>query len=79
MGLNVPSRATLAEFPNDVLQELFGDVAREYAGRVVEGEADLAPFASGTALTATESLVVAGQILRAAEISSFELASILNI
>jgi hypothetical protein len=71
--------AAIAELPDDDLQRLLGSVAHEYAQRVVGGGADLLPFAPDAALSATETLVVAGQLLRAAEISSFELASMLNI
>jgi hypothetical protein len=74
-----PSAADIAVLPDDELQRLFGDVARAYAERVIQNGTDLLPSAPEAALSATAALVVAGQILRAAEISSFELASILNI
>jgi hypothetical protein len=68
----------LATLPDEQLQRLLGAVAHEFADRVVHGR-DLKPFPPDAPLSATEALVVAGQLLRGAEISSFELASMLNI
>jgi hypothetical protein len=62
------------------LQRALTAVLRAYAHAIMaEGSAPFPPFSSRDPLTATEALLVAGEILRAAEISSFELASMLNI
>ena len=62
------------------LQRLMELVVRRYAALILGQGSDLTlPFPPGSTITATEALVAAGQILRFAEISSFELASILNI
>jgi hypothetical protein len=62
------------------LQRLLTAVTRSYARRSLD-QRDWAiePFAPDAEMTATEALVTAGAILRAAEISSFELATIFNI
>jgi hypothetical protein len=63
------------------LQRLLTLVTRAYAERIIEqhGSAPFPPYAAGAEVTATETLVVVGEMLRASEISSFELASMLNI
>jgi hypothetical protein len=61
------------------LQRLVTVVVRCYSRRSLDRrEWEIAPFAPEAEVTATEALVAAGSILRAAEISSFELASIFN-
>jgi hypothetical protein len=61
------------------LQRLLTAVVRAYSRRSLDRrEWEIAPFAPEAEVTATEALVAAGSILRAAEISSFELASIFN-
>jgi hypothetical protein len=67
------------ELDEEALQRLLTAVVRTYARRSLDRrEWEIAPFAPEAEVTATEALVVAGSILRAAEISSFELASIFN-
>jgi hypothetical protein len=62
------------------LQQDLETVVRAYAARILEEpQGTVAPFPPGSDITPTEALVVAGEILRAAEISSFELAAILNL
>jgi hypothetical protein len=62
------------------LQRLLTAVTRSYARRSLDRrDWAIEPFAPGAEMTATEALVTAGAILRAAEISSFELATIFNI
>jgi hypothetical protein len=62
------------------LQHDLEAVVRAYAARILgEPQGSVAPFPPGSDITPTEALVVAGAILRAAEISSFELAAILNL
>jgi hypothetical protein len=63
------------------LQQLLSVATRAYAARILEhsGAAPFPPFPPQSGVTATEALLVVGEILRAAEISSFELASMLNI
>jgi hypothetical protein len=62
------------------LQHDLEAVVRAYAARILgEPQGAVAPFPPGSDITPTEALVVAGAILRAAEISSFELAAILNL
>jgi hypothetical protein len=69
-----------AALDDDQLQRLLGLLLHEYAERILAAtDTPLAPYAPEAGITATEALVVAGQILRTAEISSFELATILNI
>lgn len=64
---------------DEELQRLLSAAVRTYAKRSLERrEWELAPFAPEAALTATEVIVAAGSMLRAAEISSFELATIFN-
>jgi hypothetical protein len=65
----------------DELQHALTALLRAYAQRIIDagGAAPFPPFTAEAPLTATEALLVAGEILRAAEISSFELASMLNI
>jgi hypothetical protein len=61
------------------LQNDLEAAVRAYAARILDApEGSLDPFPAGSAVTPTEALVVAGAILRFAEISSFELAAILN-
>jgi hypothetical protein len=61
------------------LQRLLTAAVRCYSRRSLDRrEWEIAPFAAGAEVTATEALVTAASILRAAEISSFELASIFN-
>jgi phage portal protein BeeE len=61
------------------LQRLLSAAVRTYSNRSLERrEGALDPFAPESALTPTEVIVAAGQMLRAAEISSFELATIFN-
>jgi hypothetical protein len=61
------------------LQRLLTAAVRTYANRSLERrEWALAPFAPEVELTPTEVIVAAGSMLRAAEISSFELATIFN-
>jgi len=70
----------LAAFDDEQLQRLVGLLVHEYAKRVLAAtETPLPPYTPQAGIAATEALVVAGQILRTAEISSFELATILNI
>jgi hypothetical protein len=62
------------------LQRLLTAAVRSYARRSLDRpEGALAPFAGPDEVSATEAIVAAGAILREAEISSFELATILNI
>jgi len=62
------------------LQHALTVLLRAYAQRVMAaGSAPFPPFSPADPLTATEALLAAGEILRAAEISSFELASMLNL
>lgn len=61
------------------LQRLLTAAVRTYARRSLERrEWELAPFAPEADPTPTEVIVAAGSMLRAAEISSFELATIFN-
>jgi hypothetical protein len=61
------------------LQRLLTVAVRAYSRRSLDRPAwEVEPFAPGAEVTATEAIVTAGAILRAAEISSFELASIFN-
>jgi hypothetical protein len=70
----------VAELDDAQLQQLLGLLLHEYAERVLAAtEIPLAPYGEATGITATEALMVAGQIMRTANISSFELATILNI
>jgi len=72
--------AALESLDGDDLQHVLTAAMRSYAARILaDGRAPFPAFSAGSPLTATEALVVAGEILRAAEISSFELASMLNI
>ncbi|MBM3676352.1 MAG: hypothetical protein FJW96_00490 [Actinobacteria bacterium] len=65
---------------DDALQRLFAAVVRRYASRVVEdGATSLPPVAAEAGTTATEALVAAGGLLRATEVSSFELANMFNL
>jgi hypothetical protein len=74
------SDPALATLDDEQLQRLFGELVHEYAERILAAtDTPLAPYTAEAGITATEALVVAGQILRTAEISSFELATILNI
>jgi hypothetical protein len=62
------------------LQRDLEKAVRAYAARILdEREGAVDPFPAGSPVTPTEALVVAGAILRTAEISSFELAAILNL
>jgi hypothetical protein len=72
--------AAVAGLGDEELQQLLGRLVHEYAERILAAtETPLAPYPPEAGITATEALVVAGQILRTADISSFELATILNI
>ncbi|MEN3284790.1 MAG: hypothetical protein V7607_5930 [Solirubrobacteraceae bacterium] len=72
--------ADAAALDDEQLQRVLGLLLHEYAERILAAtETPLAPYAPEAGITATEALVVAGQILRTADISSFELATILNI
>jgi hypothetical protein len=72
--------STLSTLDDHQVQRLFGLLLHEYAERILAAtETPLAPWAPDAGITATEALVAAGQIMRAANISSFELATILNI
>ena len=72
--------AAVTSLEPDQLQHALTVVLRAYAqGIIAAGSAPFPPFSATDPLTATEALLVAGEILRAAEISSFELASMLNI
>lgn len=61
------------------LQELLLAAVRSYARRVTDDAVPLAPVPADVELTATEALLVAGGLLRAAEVSSFELAMMFNL
>jgi hypothetical protein len=84
--LEIEGAATLAELQRQVddlddaaLQRLLTAAVRTYSRRSIDRPAwEIEPFAPEAEVTATEALVAAGAILRAAEISSFELASIFN-
>jgi hypothetical protein len=70
----------IGSLDGDELQQVLTSVLRDYAARVLaDGRAPFPPFSEASPLTPTEALVVAGEILKAAKISSFELASMLNI
>ena len=58
-------------------RRLFAALVRAYARERREGEG-AAPFAEG-ALTADEVVVTVADMMRAAEITSFELASLFNV
>jgi hypothetical protein len=74
----VLTRADVESLDDSALQRLLATTLRVYAGRIIES-GSFPPFTTTDPLTATEALLTAGEILRAAEISSFELASMLNI
>lgn len=66
-------------YDDAALQRLLTVAIRAYSRRSIDRPAwEIEPFAPGAEVTATEAIVTAGAILRAAEISSFELASIFN-
>jgi hypothetical protein len=85
-GASIEGAAALAELQrraeeldDEALQRLLTAAVRAYSRRSLDRPAwSLEPFAPGAEVTATEAIVVAGAILRSAEISSFELASIFN-
>jgi hypothetical protein len=69
-----------AELTDDQLVEQLAALLKEYAARVQEnppGPLDAARWS--TRLNATESAIVSVDLLRAAEITSFELAAMFNI
>jgi hypothetical protein len=73
-------QAEIDQFDDGDLQQLLTAAVRSYARRSLDRpEGALPPFAGAGDVSATEALVAAGAILREAEISSFELATILNI
>jgi hypothetical protein len=73
-------QADVDELDDGDLQRLLTAALRSYARRSLDRpEGALTPFAGPAEVTPTEALVAAGAILREAEISSFELATILNI
>jgi hypothetical protein len=73
-------QADVDEFDDGDLQRLLTAAVRSYARRSLDRpEGALRPFANPGEVSPTEAIVAAGAILRDAEISSFELATILNI
>lgn len=82
--MNSPSldqlQAEIDELGDADLQRVLTAAVRAYARRSLDRpEGALAPFARPDEVSATEAIVAAGAILREAEISSFELATILNL
>jgi hypothetical protein len=66
----------LAELPEDALQSLFAALVRDYAVRRRAGNA--VPFTSGQAAT-EDVLVTVAEMLRAADVTSFELAALFDV
>jgi hypothetical protein len=72
--------ALVGKLDDEELQQLLAAVVRSYAARIIDEPGDaLAPFPPDSGVTATDAILAAGEILRAMEISSFELATILNL
>jgi hypothetical protein len=70
----------LAELTDEELMEQLASLLREYVARVQASPPGPLPVARWAArLNATESALVAVDLLRAAEITSFELAAMFNI
>jgi hypothetical protein len=73
-------QSSVDELDEAALRRLLTATVRSYARRSLERpEGAIQPFATGAEVAPTEALVTAGAILRAAEISSFELATIFNM
>jgi hypothetical protein len=69
-----------ADLTDEQLVERLAELMKEYAARVQESPPGPLPAAQwATRLNATESALVSVDLLRGAEITSFELAAMFNI
>jgi hypothetical protein len=67
--------ADVAELPEDARRRLFTALVRDFASR---GEAAGSPI-DESAVTATEGAVTVAAMMKAAEVTSFEVAALFNV